>query len=122
MLLDPNPRTRITVLGLLETPWIRKTAPVPRPSADPAPTPVDTHGNAGDDKDEPQVRDAGGGKRRGRVAGGARYGPHHAHARDEERRARVFAIPPSNQEAFTVTVHAVHTTHLSQSSTFSTHI
>ncbi|XP_052168520.1 putative CBL-interacting protein kinase 27 [Oryza glaberrima] len=53
-LLDPNPDTRVTVAGLLETPWFRKTAPVPRPIiADPAPAPVDPRGNAGDDKDEP---------------------------------------------------------------------
>nr|CAE02957.2 OSJNBb0050N09.8 [Oryza sativa Japonica Group] len=54
MLLDPNPGTRIAVPSLLETLWFRKTAPVPRPIiADPAPAPVDTRGNAGDDKDEP---------------------------------------------------------------------
>ena len=48
------PDTRVTVAGLLETPWFRKTAPVPRPIiADPAPAPVDPRGNAGDDKDEP---------------------------------------------------------------------
>uniref|UniRef100_J3MXH1 non-specific serine/threonine protein kinase n=1 Tax=Oryza brachyantha TaxID=4533 RepID=J3MXH1_ORYBR len=53
MLLDPNPGTRITVPGLVETPWFRKTPPVPRPITGPAPAPVDTLGNAGDDKDEP---------------------------------------------------------------------
>ncbi len=54
MLLDPNPGTRIIVPGLLERVWFRKTAPVPRPIiANPAPAPVDTRDNAGDDKDEP---------------------------------------------------------------------
>ncbi|KAL6846156.1 hypothetical protein ACP4OV_023604 [Aristida adscensionis] len=36
-LLDANPSTRLTVAGLVETPWFRKTSPVPAPLAPPPP-------------------------------------------------------------------------------------
>uniref|UniRef100_A0A0D9XDS4 non-specific serine/threonine protein kinase n=1 Tax=Leersia perrieri TaxID=77586 RepID=A0A0D9XDS4_9ORYZ len=44
MLLDPNPATRATVAGILDSPWFRKAAPVATPA------PVYTLGNADDDE------------------------------------------------------------------------
>ncbi|KAL6656014.1 hypothetical protein ACP70R_006840 [Stipagrostis hirtigluma subsp. patula] len=54
-LLDPNPSTRITVAGLTETPWFRKTSPVPAPLKSPEPAAAPSK----DDKDvEPEALNA----------------------------------------------------------------
>ncbi|XP_003578128.1 putative CBL-interacting protein kinase 27 [Brachypodium distachyon] len=53
-LLDPKPSSRITVAGLIESPWFKKTS-IPSPPLEPAP-PAAARGNGngnGDDKDEP---------------------------------------------------------------------
>ena len=50
-LLDPNPSSRITIASLVESPWFKKTSPIPSPLLEPVP-PAAARGN-GEDKDEP---------------------------------------------------------------------
>ncbi|XP_062194109.1 putative CBL-interacting protein kinase 27 [Phragmites australis] len=59
-LLDPNPSTRITVAGLVETPWFQKTSAVPAPLTEPAPSPSPEArgGSAEGDKEEPEALNA----------------------------------------------------------------
>jgi serine/threonine protein kinase len=50
-LLDPNPSSRIAVASLLESPWFKKTSPIPDSLGEPAPSATTVRGK-GEDKDE----------------------------------------------------------------------
>uniref|UniRef100_A0A453KXD1 non-specific serine/threonine protein kinase n=1 Tax=Aegilops tauschii subsp. strangulata TaxID=200361 RepID=A0A453KXD1_AEGTS len=50
-LLDPNPSSRITIASLVESPWFKKTSPIPSPLLEAVPSAA-ARGN-GEDKDEP---------------------------------------------------------------------
>ncbi|RLM86052.1 CBL-interacting protein kinase 14 [Panicum miliaceum] len=54
----PNPRSRIAVDRLVETPWFQKTSPVPAPLKAPAPEPPSTDARRDDDKEEPEAQNA----------------------------------------------------------------
>uniref|UniRef100_A0A0E0B941 Uncharacterized protein n=1 Tax=Oryza glumipatula TaxID=40148 RepID=A0A0E0B941_9ORYZ len=106
MLLDPNPGTRITVVGLLETCGSRRMRPSRAPSLtsgwrrwtrlarptttkDEPPEVLNAGGVAGTGhgaRARHAVRDVGAVEQRGRAAGGACNWQRHAHARDEEWR------------------------------------
>uniref|UniRef100_A0ACD5Y2A8 Uncharacterized protein n=1 Tax=Avena sativa TaxID=4498 RepID=A0ACD5Y2A8_AVESA len=51
-LLDPNPSSRIAVASLIESPWFKKTSPIPASLGEPAPSATAARGK-GEEKEEP---------------------------------------------------------------------